>query len=190
MAKHAQKLATRYARSLISALGRDAGQARIGQAGSAQAIAQSLRQFLAEWWSEPLLSDSLQNPMFDKAERMQAIKKIAERAGLPEVAVRFLQVVFERDRISALPQIIDSFATLADEQAGVVKVRVVTAQAVSGDEQHSVEESLRRKIEGTLQFHWEQDPEILGGMLVTYGAKVLDGSLKGRLERIERRLQA
>lgn len=183
MAKHVQKLATRYARSLINAVSRE-------NAGSAQSIAVALKGFLAEYWSQPILADSLVNPMFDKGERLQALVRIAEQARLPQVAVRFLQVVFERDRISALPQIIETFSTLADEQAGVVKVQVVTAQPVASDEKHSVEESLRRKIGGSLQFHWSEDPEILGGMLVTYGAKVLDGSLKGRLERIERRLQA
>lgn len=186
MAKHAQKLASRYARSLMSALSRESAD----WIHQAQDLSGALKAFVHDWWGEALLRDSLQNPMFEKNERLAAVKMVCERAGLPEIAVRFIQVVFERDRIAALPQIVESFAQLADERAGIVKVKVVTAQNVSGEERRSIEDSLRRKIEGNLHFAWEEDAEILGGMLVTYGAKVLDGSLRGRLERIERRLQS
>lgn len=191
MAKHVQKLALRYARSLLNAVKRDSGQVHAsGGRSPAQTVADQLRRFVAEYWSDPTLVDAMQNPMFEKGQRQQALASIARQAGLPEVATRFLEVVFERDRIAALPQIVDSYAGLTDEEAGIVKVRVVTAQPVDGEERHTVEENLRRKIQGSLSFEWREDPEILGGMLVSYGAKVLDGSLRGRLEQIERRLNA
>ncbi len=182
MAKHVQKLATRYARSLLLAVG--------GEGQSPRAVADALQAFVTEWWSSPLLAEAVQNPMFEKEQRLQALRAVAGKAGLSDIATRFIQVVFERDRVAALPQIVQTFSELADEKDGIVKVKVITAQSVAQDEKHSVEESLRRKIKGSLVFHWAEDPAILGGMLVSYGAKVLDGSLRGKLERIERRLMA
>ena len=194
MSKAAGKLANRYARALIRAVEREQGS--VGEPSPAQQVAGALSGFVPTWETEKILSTSIQNPMFDKGERQNALLQIARDAGLQDVLIRFLEVVFDRDRIAALPEISTAFSTLADASAGMVRVEVVTARGISDDERWKIQENLGGRLfaqSGTakrLEFHWKISPEIMGGMVVKFGGKVLDGSVKGRLERIERALVA
>lgn len=194
MSKAAGKLANRYARALLRAVEREQGSE--GEPSPAQRVAAGLSEFVSIWENEKLLSDSILNPMFDKGERQNALLAIARQVGLEDVLIRFFEVVFDRDRIAALPEIATAFAALADAAAGMVRVEVVTARGISDDERGRIQESLGGRLfaqSGSakrLEFHWKISPEIMGGMVVKFGGKVLDGSVKGRLERIERALVA
>lgn len=186
MAKNAGKLASRYARALLRSV-----QAELGEVGSptpAQHIARSLDEFADVWKREKEFSGSMLNPMFEKTERSAALLRIAEQAELPELARRFLRVVFERDRIAALPEIAAAFRQQADAAAGVVQVEVVVAKQIDSEEARTIESSLAQQIPGTLEFQWGVDPALIGGLVVKYSGRVLDGSIRGRIERMERNL--
>lgn len=186
MAKDYTKLASRYARALLRTVERELGSA--GSPTPAQHVARSLSEFAAVWTREEELSSSIVNPMFEKGQRLEALITVAKLAELPEVARRFLRVVFERERIAALPEIAETFRQKADEAAGVVQVEVSVARPVDAEEVRNIESGLAQQISGRLEFHWSVDPALIGGMVVRYQGKVLDGSLSGRLERIERQL--
>lgn len=186
MAKRAGKLATRYARALLAAVENEQGKASLPT--PAQEAAAQLKDFAALWRREKGLAVSLQNPMFEKGERLDALTEIAKKAGLADILVRFLRVCFERDRIGQIVEIAAAFAEAADAAANLVQVEVTTAREVTSQEQQSIEQSLARQLQGNLSFHWRHDAAILGGLIVRYAGKVLDGSLGGRLARVEEKL--
>ncbi|MFN8390468.1 MAG: ATP synthase F1 subunit delta [Bdellovibrionota bacterium] len=188
MAKTVGKLASRYARALLGAVIRELG--REGNPTPAQQIAASLNEFAALWEREHTLSISLQNPMFEKQERANALEQVARSAGLPDLTVRFLRVCFEHGRISALPQIAQAFSDQADKEAHILQVELTTARPIDQGEAQKTEQGLTQQLRGNLRFVWQVDPTILGGMVIRYGGKVLDGSLAGRLARIEDKLRA
>lgn len=188
MAKKSGKLASRYAKALLRAVERELG--REGMPSPAQQVAGRLSEFASLWTRERELSSSIINPMFERGQRKSALLEIAKRAGLTDLEQRFLQVVFDRERIGALPEIAEAFAAEADRAASVVQVEVVVAREISPEEARGIEASLAQHLQGNLEFSWSVDPEIIGGMMVRYGGKVIDGSLRGRLDRIERRLRA
>ena len=191
MPKRAGKLATRYARALLTAVEREQGTS--GLPSPAQEAAAQLTKFAAIWQREKALTVSLQNPMFEKGERMDALTEIAKKAGLADILVRFLRVCFDRDRIGQLVEITRAFSEAADRAANLLQVEVTTAREVTPQEQQSIEQSLARQLKGNLSFQclsfqWRRDAAILGGLIVRYAGKVLDGSLGGRLARVEEKL--
>ena len=188
MAKHYAKLAQRYAKALMKVV--EAEQGVAGSPTPAQQVAAGLGSFADLWRTDRELASSMLNPMFAKDERAAALARLTKEIGLSEVAQRFLNLVFEKDRIVALPEIVDAFVGLADGAAGVVQVQVTVAKELLEQESRDIEARLSQKIGGSLEFSWSVDPKILGGMVVSYSGKVLDGSLGGRLARIERRLMS
>lgn len=200
MAKKVGKLASRYARALLSAVGKEsAAEQPSGQGASsltaaplttAQKLAAELEQFAGIYHRDERLASALLNPMFEKGERKNALVAIARTSGLSDVLVRFLDVCFERDRIAHLPEIAAAFREAADRAAGVLQVEVTTAREVGADERRAIEQGLVTQLKGSPRFTWKVDAAILGGMVVRYAGKVLDGSLGGRLARIETRLQS
>lgn len=176
MSKRAGKLATRYARALIRV------------ADDATKIATQLTSFVGLWNESKELRDVVLNPMFDKGQRQSAFLTLSAMSGIDDILNRFLTVVFEKDRVICLPEIAEAFANLAAEKANTVAVSVKVARNISSDETKELERSLGQHIPGNLQFSWSIDPAILGGVLVEYKGKILDGTLSGKLERIEKAL--
>lgn len=184
MAKRVGKLARRYARAFLSAT-----EAELGGTGSptpAQELAEELQRLATLWTEDAQLPLFILSPMFEAEERRNALLEVGRLAGLRDLGLRFLRVLFERDRTAALPEIAVAFAELADEAAGVVKVKVTTARPVGAEEVREVEAMLASSIRGKTVFSWEVDTTILGGIVVQYGGRVIDGSVTGQLERMER----
>jgi F-type H+-transporting ATPase subunit delta len=187
VAKQLGKLAQRYAKALFNAVVQQEGTE--GHPSPAQKVAASLGQFARLWEEQPELSGSMLNPMFDRHDRLNALLKVAEQLAMPEVVKRTLRVIYEHERAALIPQIAAAFARLADSAAGVVPVEITVARAVAGDEVHNIEQHLRGTVAGDLRFTWLIDPSLIGGMIVKYQGKVVDGSLNSRLEQIERKLR-
>ena len=182
MAQSFGKLATRYARALLRAT-----QALLGEGGIDQAslaMAQELTAFVQIWKTDTQLSYYLLSPMYPEEERRRALLAVAQSCGLQELSRKFLAVIFDRNRLLALPEIILAFGELAERQAGLVRVEVKVAREVSAEEREQIELRLQQKIGGQTVFTWKIAPEILGGMVVVYEGKILDGSVSGRLTKL------
>ena len=186
MGKKYTKLANRYAKALLLAVERERGKS--GSPTPAQEEAQKLAELAAVWRTDEALSPTMLNPMFDFGERKSALDSIAATVGLSPILARFLGLVFDRDRIRALAEISDAFTALANERAGFISVSVTVARDLSSEEKRTIEASLQESIAGSLSYTWDVDPSILGGMIVSYGGKFVDGSVHGRLERLQRTL--
>ena len=185
MSKRAGKLATRYAKALLRASTVNNQEL---SSESLISLSESLLSVSRLWQENKELRDVILNPMFEKTQRQSAFIALAKMSGQRELLTRFLEVVFEKDRIIALPEIAAEFSELAARQARNVAVKVKIARSISSDESKDLELSLGQHIPGNLKFSWEVDPSILGGILVEYQGRVLDGTLSGKLERIEKAL--
>ena len=188
MGKDIGKLSKRYANALYKSVVQELGTEGIPT--PAQQIASSFKDFAKLWLQDSEFSSSISNPMFDASERLKALIKIAQMMQLQDILCRSLRVIFEHDRIVALPQIAEAFSDLADAYAGVVAVEITVARQLLDSEVSFVESQLKEQIGALSRFKWSVNPEIIGGMIVSYQGKVVDGSLSGRLEQIERRLSA
>ena len=182
------KLAQRYAKALLKAVIEEQGAA--GSPSPAQQLAAPLLAFAALWEQEKELAAAITNPMFGAEDRLKALLKVAEQQNIPDLGRRFLRVLFERERIAALPAVARAFAAAADAMAGVVSVEVIVASDAALGEKQRMEEEMGKRIPGKLRFSWSVDPSLVGGMMIKYQGKNIDGSVRGRLERLEQRLRA
>lgn len=184
MAKKVGKLANRYAKALLAAA--------IAETGSDNArllaLAEGFKGIAQLWESQPQLRSCLQNPMFDLKTRTAALNGVTDWAGADPLLKRFAQILLERGRIGIIAEVSQRFSEFADEAAGVVSVRIKSATALETSEVQEIESEIKTKISGKPQFSWTVEPNLLGGLVIEYAGKVLDGSLSGRLERIERAL--
>lgn len=185
MAKKIGKLARRYAKALLAAV-KESNSSNIGS----KEVAEVLADFAKVWENDPQLAGSLLNPMFNKDERKKALQEIVKSASMGEDVLRFATVLLERDRLSILPEIALAFVELADEAEGIVRVELTTALSVSDDEKSEVERRLNEKISGTPVYTWRTDESLIGGMTISYRGKIVDGSVEGKLQRLERCLAA
>jgi F-type H+-transporting ATPase subunit delta len=122
-------------------------------------------------------------------ERKIAVFEKVFGAIFSELMMNFLGVVVKKERVSLLTLIRRSYVDLEDQRAGRVKGTLTTAVALEDGERVRLSEQISRALRKTFSLKTKVDAGILGGMILTVGDRVIDGSIRGSLERMARRFQ-
>ena len=173
--------AERYARAVFE-LGIETGQL--------SELSEQIERLAQAYASNAELREVLDNPLIKDENRDGVLLELAARLGLSELVKNAGRVLARRRRLNELPEIARLFARLADERNGVVRASVTTAVEMPEEFfqrlTRELESATGRKIVLTRQ----QDPSLIGGVVTRIGDNTIDGSIKGKLAEIERRLLA
>lgn len=169
-------LAERYAAALFDLA--DEGRAL-------DAVADDLRQLRAMLRDSADLTRLLRSPILSRAEQAKAIEAVAERAGLSPLVRNFLGVVARNRRLFAVPAIIEAYLKTLAERRGEVTAEVIAAQPLSAAQEAALGEQLRQTIGQRVAVELRVDPTLIGGMIVKIGSRMVDGSLRNRLQRLQ-----
>lgn len=174
-----EQVAERYARALYE-LGAEANQlapltAQIASIASAYSVSEDLRNVL-------------DNPLVAESEREGLLTTLATRLGLGPLAKSALRQLARRRRLSALPAIAERLATLADTRANVVRATVTTATTLPESYFSALGARLEQALGKRVVMERKQDPALLAGVITQIGDHTIDGSLRGRLAELQRRV--
>jgi F-type H+-transporting ATPase subunit delta len=144
---------------------------------------------LAEaYTNSPDLRATLDNPLVDEDKRKSLLDEVGSRLGLGELALKSVKLLAARRRLRALPEIARRLGGLADEKAGILRATVTSAaplpEAFYEKLTSELEAATRRKI----LLEKLHDPTLIAGVVTRIGDNTIDGSVKGRLAELERRL--
>lgn len=114
------------------------------------------------------------------------IKVLADRVSSPVLA--FLQVIIDKHRENYLPEIVAEFKSLADEARRILEVEVQTALPLEKSDLEILQRDLEARLGWQVRMKTSVAPELLGGLILKVGDRVLDGSVKRRLETLRRQL--
>ena len=180
----AAALATRYARALVDVA------TKAGAATTPEKTAVELADFIAVLNRSAELRGVLVSPAVAPAKKKLIITEIGARLGLSRTTLNFLRVVIDHRRLALLPEMLPAFQALLDERMGVVRAEVASAQAVDPDQQSALAARLGALTGKRARLHFTVDPSLLGGVVARIGSTIYDGSVRGRLQAIGRRLAA
>ncbi|MGE3271666.1 MAG: F0F1 ATP synthase subunit delta [Chloroflexota bacterium] len=107
----------------------------------------------------------------------------------PEVQ-RFLAILAHRDRLELVPEVASVFRRLVNEHRGIAVAEITTAVPIDDRQKAVIASRLGRRLGKTVVLEEHVDPSILGGVIAQVGDNVIDGSIRGRLERLRRTLTA
>lgn len=99
---------------------------------------------------------------------------------------RFLGVLAHYDRLTLLPEVYAQFESYRREAEAVVHVKVTSAQPVSDEQSKALTERLKKRFGRDIDLEVAVDPALIGGAIIRAGDEVIDGSVRGRLERLGR----
>lgn len=152
-----------------------------------EAFAQSAAMLGELLSSDRRIRQFLEIPKIDPAEKKKVLRH-ALTGRVPALFLNFVLVVFEKRRQRLLSEIADEYRSLLDEKFGRLHVQVTLAHDADAAAQQRIAAELTRILGRQVTPHVTVDPEILGGIIVRYGDKVLDGSVRRRLAALRSRL--
>lgn len=171
----------RYARALAAVVDE--------QKLDAAATEQQLRDFLATLESSHDLREVLQNPSIAETQKLGLLDALASKLGLNKTVRNFIAVLTHHDRLHALGEILTDYTAVADSEANVAEVEVVSARELDAASRTTLETQIAKLVNGRkVSASYSQDAELLGGAVVKIGSTVYDGSVRGQLQQLKQRL--
>jgi len=137
---------------------------------------------------EGQLLDVLANPALPLDERQEVVDRVY--GGLSGPARNLISLLVRRGRIEQLPRVAAEFGRLDDQRQGIVHATATSALPLTDTEVRALTARLEQMTGGTVALQTEVDESLLGGLIVRVGSRLIDASVRGRLERLRNQLAA
>lgn len=188
MSTNDDKVARRYARALFELC------APLNASGSdLESTKQALEVFAQLWAQHAEFREAILNPAIPLTQRLQAVQAKANLvAPNDKVFANFVAVLLENGRLAMIAVVNREFARMVEAFQRVLALEVTSAVSLSENERKVIQAEIQSKAPAQYGPHvsidWRVDPEILGGFRIKVGDKLLDSSIRGSLDRIQRDL--
>jgi F-type H+-transporting ATPase subunit delta len=130
----------------------------------------------------------LANPAIPLDQRMDVAEKVF--ASLSRPVLNLVLLLLKRGRIEQLPRVAAEFRRLDDQRNNIVHATVTSAAPLEADEVEAIRSRLEGLTGSSVDLETSVDTDLLGGVVVRVGDRLIDGSVRGRLERLRNQLAA
>ena len=144
-------------------------------------------QFLAETAKDPALAAIIADPMFGRDKLTELMIDIGGER-LDDEGRNLVRVLVQNDRLSVLPEIVETYERLKAESQRIVNVHVRSAFELQPTQINHIAEMLKVKLGRDITITTEEDPDLIGGIHIRAGDTVIDGSVRGHLQQLANEL--
>ncbi len=137
---------------------------------------------------EPADMEALDRPGTPFSKKQEIIARAMPSNASNEVR-NFFSLLASKSEMYLLPSIIQALERMSRQGPSRAIATVTSAIALTDSEKKALEDKMRRRFGQDLDFVYEVDPSILGGVVVRIGDKVIDGSVSGRLAALREKLK-
>lgn len=174
-------VAERYAQALFSLA---------TEQNVADAVADALTNFAALIEGSADLKRLVTSPVFSAEDQLKAITAVLNHLGFGGITANFIKLVASKRRLFVLSDMIRAYLALNDAAKGVTRASVTVAAPLDDARLAAVVEALGQAAGGkTVKVNVSVDPSIIGGIVVKLGSRMVDASLKTKLNSLRTRLK-
>lgn len=152
---------------------------------SHDAVANDLRQLRQLIDESADFGRFIKSPLYDRDEQVAALDAILKKGGAGDLARRFVLTVTKNRRLYALVGMIDAYLAILAKRRGEVTAKVSVARPLDAAQTQLLEETLRRAIGSKVKIETRIDPSLIGGLVVQVGSRMVDASLRTKLNRLQ-----
>ena len=152
-------------------------------------IGDSLTSICKIFDGSPEYKELLSSPAVPVTERAAVIDETF-RGSMPEHTVSFLQLLSEKGRMELIYECEEEYRKLAENRRARTEATVISAVPLTDEEKAALKAKLERMSGKTVTLTLRVDADIMGGVIVEYDGKVMDGSVRTRLRELKEVIQA
>ena len=175
-------LAAPYARALADVI----TEAHV----DAAQVESQLGDFGGAWHESAPLREVFLDPSFSLEEKVAILDKLNTRLQMSGEVRNFIAVLIRHDRLHFFDEIAQEFRREMNRRLGISEVEVTTAHKLDDASRASLEAQIAGLTKSRIAATFQEDPALMGGVIVRLGSTVYDGSIRGRLDRLEQELAA
>ena len=135
--------------------------------------------------ASPELTRLVRSPVFGADEQARALDAVLDKASISGIARNFLRVVAANRRLFAVREIIRGYKALVAKHKGEVTAEVTVAEKPSEAHLAAIKDTLTAMTKKHVQMDVKVDPAIIGGLVVKVGSRMVDSSLRTKLNAIK-----
>jgi F-type H+-transporting ATPase subunit delta len=154
------------------------------EANAIDAVKADLDRFDALIAESPDLLRLVRSPVFSASEQLQALSAVLDRAGIGGLAAKFLKLVTANRRLFAVRDIVKAFRTAVANHKGEATAEVTVAEPLSDSHVAALRDALKSISGKDVDLAIKVDPAIIGGLVVKLGSRMVDTSLRSKLNAI------
>ncbi|HWX72986.1 MAG TPA: F0F1 ATP synthase subunit delta [Xanthobacteraceae bacterium] len=174
-APHVSGMAGRYATALFD-LAREEK--------AIDAVKADLERFDALVAESADLNRLVRSPVFSAVEQLQALSAVLERAGIGGLAAKFLKLVTANRRLFAVRDMVKAFRALVAGHKGEATAEVTVAEQLKDEHLAALRSALKAVSGKDVDLAVTIDPAIIGGLVVKLGSRMVDSSLRTKLNAL------
>jgi F-type H+-transporting ATPase subunit delta len=171
----ASPLAGRYATALFDLA---------SEANAIDAVKADLERFDALVAESADLYRLVRSPVYSAEEQLAALAAVLDRAGIGELAAKFLKLVTANRRLFAVRDMVRAYRALVAKHKGEATAEVTVAEALKDEHLDALRAALKSVSGKDVDLNVKVDPAIIGGLVVKLGSRMVDSSLRTKLNAI------
>jgi F-type H+-transporting ATPase subunit delta len=154
------------------------------EANAIDAVKADLDRFDALVAASADLARLVRSPVFSADEQLQGLSAVLDRAGIAGLAARFLKLVTTNRRLFAVRDMVRGYRELAAQHKGEATAEVTVAEQIKDDHAAALREALKAVSGKDIALEVKIDPALIGGLVVKLGSRMVDSSLRTKLNAI------
>ena len=155
------------------------------ETNSIDAVKADLERFDAMVGESADLNRLVRSPVFSAAEQLQALSAVLDRAGIGGLAAKFLKLVTMNRRLFAARDIVRGYRELVALHKGEATAEITVAEQLKDDHVAALKSALQAVSGKDVDLNIKIDPAIIGGLVVKLGSRMVDTSLRTKLNAIK-----
>jgi F-type H+-transporting ATPase subunit delta len=135
------------------------------------------------------VAPTVDSPAVPLGERVEIVRQLLE----PRIApgpLRLVDLLLQRGKVQAIPRVATEFKRLHNAHRGVVEATVTSAVPLTADETAAIRSRVEAMAGAAVDLTSEVDPSLIGGLTIQVRDRLLDASIRGRLERLRDQLSS
>jgi F-type H+-transporting ATPase subunit delta len=136
------------------------------------------------------LTRLVRSPVIAAEDQERALDAVLAKAGIGGLASNFLKLIAKNRRLFAAMDMIKAFRGLAAKARGEVAAEVTSAVALNAAQTAALKDALKETVGKDVTLNATVDPSLLGGLVVKIGSRMIDSSLKTKLQNLKTTLSA